>query len=89
MDGDAWSWYSRARAYGRPEGKVPVLLIDGRVLTEVAGILWYLARRYPAAQLLEVERFLDASGDGFAVLVLDSPRPMAWPISCAATVNRS
>ncbi|HVS43942.1 MAG TPA: CHAP domain-containing protein [Candidatus Dormibacteraeota bacterium] len=23
-DGDAWSWYSRARAYGRPEGKVPV-----------------------------------------------------------------
>ncbi|TMD93686.1 MAG: CHAP domain-containing protein, partial [Chloroflexi bacterium] len=23
-DGDAWSWYSRARSYGRPEGKVPV-----------------------------------------------------------------
>jgi len=35
-----------------PEGKVPTLLIDGRVLTEVAGILFYLARRYPQAQLL-------------------------------------
>jgi glutathione S-transferase len=35
-----------------PEGKVPTLLIDGRPLTEVAGILFYLARRYPEAALL-------------------------------------
>ena len=35
-----------------PEGKVPTLLIDGRPLTEVAGILFYLARRFPAAGLL-------------------------------------
>ena len=35
-----------------PEGKVPALLIDGRALTEVAGILYYLARRYPEARLL-------------------------------------
>src|SRR5437868_5172975 len=35
-----------------PNGKVPVLLIDGRVLTEVAGILFYLARTFPAAGLL-------------------------------------
>jgi glutathione S-transferase len=35
-----------------PEGKVPTLLIDGRPLTEVAGILFYLARRYPQAELL-------------------------------------
>jgi hypothetical protein len=28
-----------------PEGKVPTLLIDGRPLTEVAAILFYLARR--------------------------------------------
>jgi glutathione S-transferase len=34
-----------------PEGKVPILVIDGRPLTEVAGILYYLARRYPAAAL--------------------------------------
>jgi glutathione S-transferase len=35
-----------------PAGKVPTLLIDGRPLTEVAGILFYLARRFPEAQLL-------------------------------------
>ena len=35
-----------------PAGKVPVLMIDGRPLTEVAGILYYLARTYPAANLL-------------------------------------
>lgn len=35
-----------------PEGKVPTLLIDGRALTEVAGILYYLAKRYPGAKLL-------------------------------------
>jgi glutathione S-transferase len=34
-----------------PEGKVPALVIDGRPLTEVAGILYYLARRYPEASL--------------------------------------
>lgn len=35
-----------------PEGRVPLLLIDGRPLTEVAGILFYLARRFPDAGLL-------------------------------------
>ncbi|WP_439610943.1 glutathione S-transferase family protein [Reyranella sp.] len=35
-----------------PVGKVPVLMIDGKPLTEVAGILFYLARTYPAANLL-------------------------------------
>jgi glutathione S-transferase len=35
-----------------PDGKVPTLLIDGRVLTEVAGILFYLAKRFPHAGLL-------------------------------------
>jgi len=35
-----------------PEGKVPTLLIDGRALTEVAAILFYLAKRFPAARLL-------------------------------------
>lgn len=34
-----------------PEAKVPSLIIDGRVLTEVAGTLYYLAKRYPEAQL--------------------------------------
>jgi glutathione S-transferase len=35
-----------------PEGKVPALVIDGRPLTEVAAILFYLARRFPEAALL-------------------------------------
>ncbi len=35
-----------------PAGKVPTLAIDGRVLVEVAGILFYLARRFPEAGLL-------------------------------------
>jgi glutathione S-transferase len=34
-----------------PEKKVPTLLIEGRPLTEVAAILYYLARTYPAASL--------------------------------------
>ena len=37
-----------------PNGKVPTLLVDGRVLTEVAGCLFYLARTYPKANLLPV-----------------------------------
>ena len=35
-----------------PEGTVPTLLIDGRPLTEVAAILFYLAKRFPDSNLL-------------------------------------
>ena len=35
-----------------PEGKVPTLLVDGRPLTEVAAILYFLAKRFPQAELL-------------------------------------
>jgi glutathione S-transferase len=38
-----------------PVGKVPTLLIDGRPLTEVAGCLFYLAKRYPEAALLPTD----------------------------------
>jgi glutathione S-transferase len=38
-----------------PEGKVPTLLIDGRPLTEVAAILYYLAKRFPEVGLLPRE----------------------------------
>lgn len=34
------------------EGKVPTLIIDGRPLTEVAAILFYLAKSFPSAALL-------------------------------------
>ena len=35
-----------------PEGKVPTLVTDGGPLTEVAAILYYLAKRFPDAGLL-------------------------------------
>ena len=35
-----------------PEGKVPTLTVDGRPMTEVAAILFYLARGFPEAGLL-------------------------------------
>jgi glutathione S-transferase len=38
-----------------PEGKVPTLIVDGRPLTEVAAILFYLAKRFPDAALLPRE----------------------------------
>jgi glutathione S-transferase len=40
---------NRAPAYLalNPEGKVPTLLIGGTPLTEVAAILFYLAKRFP------------------------------------------
>jgi glutathione S-transferase len=47
-----------------PEGKVPVLLVDGRPLTEVAAILFYLAKRFPEAELLPRD---DLEGDAQAV----------------------
>jgi glutathione S-transferase len=47
-----------------PEGKVPTLLIDGRPLTEVAAILFYLAKRFPDAALLPQG---DVETDGQAI----------------------
>ena len=35
-----------------PEGAVPLMLIDGRPLTQVAACLFYLAKTYPEAKLL-------------------------------------
>ncbi|HZP98313.1 MAG TPA: glutathione S-transferase N-terminal domain-containing protein [Reyranella sp.] len=35
-----------------PAGKVPTLVIDGKPLAEVAGCLFYLAKRFPEAKLL-------------------------------------
>jgi glutathione S-transferase len=35
-----------------PEGKVPTLVVDGAPLTEVAAILFYIARRFPEPGLI-------------------------------------
>jgi glutathione S-transferase len=58
-----------------PEGKVPTLVIDGRALTEVAGILYYLARRYPEARLLPRD---DPEGEA---------RVVSWMSFVAATIH--
>ena len=52
-----------------PEGKVPTLLIDGRPLTEVAGILFYLARHFPAAGLLPDGRYRGRGAGGVVDVV--------------------
>jgi glutathione S-transferase len=68
---------TRAPAYlaVNPEGKVPALLIDGRLLTEVAGILFYLARRHPEANLLP-------TGD-----IEAEAQAVSWMSFIAATVH--
>jgi glutathione S-transferase len=58
-----------------PEGKVPTLIIDGRPLTEVAAILFYLARRFPAATLLPHE---DSEAEAQAI---------SWMSFIAATLH--
>jgi glutathione S-transferase len=58
-----------------PEGKVPTLLIDGRPLTEVAAILFYLARTFPDAGLLPM-------GDGEA-----EAQVISWMSFIAATIH--
>src|ERR1700723_2641988 len=60
-----------------PEGKVPTLLIDGRPLTEVAAILFYLARQFPKADLLPENAEAEAqaiSWMSFAASTLHSAR---------------
>jgi len=57
-----------------PAGKVPALLIDGRLLTEVAGILFYLAKRFPEAGLLPE----DIEGEAQAV---------SWMSFIASTIH--
>src|SRR3712207_1950617 len=59
-----------------PEGKVPTLLVEGRPLTEVAGILFFLARRFPEARLLP------EGGDAEA-----EARVVSWMSFLAATVH--
>tara|TARA_B100000614_G_scaffold187697_1_gene168736 strand:+ start:302 stop:889 length:588 start_codon:yes stop_codon:yes gene_type:complete len=51
-----------------PKGKVPALLRDdGRLLTEFPAIAFWLARKYPAAELLPQ----DADGEAKALELLD------------------
>jgi glutathione S-transferase len=57
-----------------PEGKVPSLLIDSQLLTEVLAILFYLGEKYPQAKLLP------ASLEGKA-------QALSWMSFLASTVH--
>jgi len=57
-----------------PEGKVPTLIAQDMVLTEVAAILFYLARRFPAAGLLPDDPAAQA-------------RILSWMSFIAATIH--
>jgi glutathione S-transferase len=57
-----------------PEGKVPTLVIDGTPLTEVAAILFYLARRYPDSGLLPADDLAEAQA-------------ISWMSFIAATIH--
>jgi glutathione S-transferase len=57
-----------------PEGKVPSLIIDGRLLTEVLAILFYLGKTYPQAKLLPQ----DVEGEAQA---------LSWMSFLASTVH--
>src|SRR5262245_41234486 len=68
---------NRAAAYlaVNPEGRVPTLVIDGRPLSEVAAILFYLGKRFPSASLLP-------AGD-----IEAEARIVSWMSFCAATLH--
>ena len=57
-----------------PEGKVPTLVVEGRPLTEVAAILFYLGRRFPDAGVLP----RDPEGEAQAI---------SWMSFVAATLH--
>ncbi len=57
-----------------PEGKVPSLLIDGRLLTEVLAILFYVGRTYPQAKLLPED-------------IEDEAQALSWMSFLASTVH--
>lgn len=61
-----------------PEGKVPTFLIDGRPLTEVAAILFYLARRFPEAGLMPAAGDLEAEAQA-----------LSWMSFIASTIHPS
>ena len=58
-----------------PEGKAPTLVIDGQPLTEVAAILFYLAKRCPDAGLLPRD---DIEADA---------RALSWMSFAASTLH--
>jgi glutathione S-transferase len=58
-----------------PAGKVPTLLVDGTPLTEVAGCLLYLAKRFPEARLLPHDPLADAQAVSWMSFIASTLHP--------------
>jgi glutathione S-transferase len=70
-----------------PEGQVPTLLVDGRPLTEVAAILFYLARRFPEAALIPGDVEGEAQAVSWMSFVASTLHP-AW-IARRSSIERT
>ena len=58
-----------------PAGKVPTLLVDGTPVSEVAGCLFYLARRYPDARLLPGDPLAEAQAVSWMSFIASTLHP--------------
>jgi len=58
-----------------PAGKVPTLLVDGTPITEVAGCLLYLAKRFPEAGLLPADPLAEAQAVSWMSFIASTLHP--------------
>ena len=58
-----------------PAGKVPTLLVDGTPVTEVAGCLLYLAKRFPEAKLLPNDVLAEAQAVSWMSFIASTLHP--------------
>ena len=58
-----------------PGGKVPTLLVDGTPVTEVAGCLLYLAKRFPEARLLPADPLGEAQAVSWMSFIASTLHP--------------
>jgi glutathione S-transferase len=58
-----------------PAGKVPTLLVDGTAVTEVAGCLLYLAKRFPEARLLPDDPLAEAQAVSWMSFIASTLHP--------------
>lgn len=58
-----------------PAGKVPTLLVDGTPITEVAGCLLYLAKRFPDAGLLPADPLAEAQAVSWMSFIASTLHP--------------
>jgi len=58
-----------------PAGKVPTLLVDGTPITEVAGCLLYLAKRFPEASLLPADPLAEAQAVSWMSFIASTLHP--------------